>query len=99
MSQAAPNRAKAEKVVAPAATQKITEAVVAPQDDAEFAAAVGKPTVSEATQMLIERNGRYDFTAGGRPDLKKLAAIVGRTVTSHERDIAWEQLTDRRALN
>lgn len=97
MPRAAPNKKQvveraAPTVVVPAAVEQVLAPPAGPS-------LPGKPSLIEATQMLIERNGRLDFTAGGRPALPKLSALVGWEVTTRERDEAWEQLTERRTLN
>lgn len=100
MPRGTPNKVKSAEVSAPPInfeSPSEPEMAAAPQDGAAVAA--DKPGLLEAVQMLIERNDRYDFTAGGRPQLSKLTAIVGWDVTTSERDRAWEQLMDRRTLN
>ena len=85
MPRGIPNKVKPVERVEPVAAAPEAAVVAAPADETA-------PTLIKATELLIERNGRFDFTAGGRPDLRKLGAIVGREVTTSERDAAWEQI-------
>lgn len=57
---------------------------VAPTDPNERAEAI-----QTAIKMLVERNGRDDFTAAGAPHLKVLAEILGFTIDAKERDVQW----------
>lgn len=105
MPRAAPNKKQVVERAAPTVVIPHTaEAIAEPAAEQSLAPPAGpslpgKPSLVEATQMLIARNGRFDFTAGGRPALPKLSALVGWEVTTRERDEAWEQVMERRALN
>lgn len=57
---------------------------VAPTDPNERAEAI-----QTAIKMLVERNGRDDFTAAGAPHLKVMAEILGFTIDAKERDVQW----------
>lgn len=45
--------------------------------------------ISEAIPELVARNDRGDFTGSGMPDARKLSAMVGFNVATHERDKLW----------
>ena len=56
----------------------------APTDPNERAEAI-----QTAIKLLVERNGRDDFTAAGAPHLKVLAEVLGFTIDAKERDVQW----------
>lgn len=100
MPRGTPNKVKSAEVSAPPIKVELFDEpamAAAPQDGAAVAA--DKPSLAEAIEALIARNERYDFTAGGRPQLSKLSAIVGWDVTTSERDRVWEALTYHRSVN
>lgn len=46
--------------------------------------------IKKAINKLLDGGEDGDFTADGRPDLKKLSEAAGFKVTREERDAAWE---------
>ena len=47
--------------------------------------------VVEAIRNLVKRADMSDFTGDGKPDTRKLSAIVGFTVLASERNTAWAE--------
>lgn len=46
--------------------------------------------LTEAFNILVNRNERGDFTASGLPHVKKLGELLGFEVSNRERDAAWQ---------
>ncbi len=42
-----------------------------------------------AIKMMVERNDRMDFTAGGSPHVKSLSVLLGWKPMPQERDAVW----------
>lgn len=51
----------------------------------------------EAIDQLIERNHSGDFTAGGRPNMKKLSAIVGFDADRDEVEKVFDEMRQKMA--
>lgn len=76
---------------APEDAEEATEAKR--QADAELAADRERlEKVKSTIRALIERNQSGDFTAGGRPNGKKVSALVGDKVTDAEIDAAFAEV-------
>lgn len=50
------------------------------------------PKIEAAVRMLTTRNGRGDFTAAGRPNLKVLFQETGLEITAEELDPIWAKV-------
>jgi len=51
-----------------------------------------------AFEILIERNGRNDFTAQGSPHVKELSKLLGFDTDNKERDAMWQQYRENKAV-
>lgn len=49
------------------------------------------PAIEAAIQVLLKRNQRGDFTAGGKPNLNALAKETGFTIGAEELDPIWQK--------
>lgn len=45
--------------------------------------------ISDAIIILVEENNPKDFTANGRPNIKRIEALIGFDITTEERDTFW----------
>lgn len=45
-----------------------------------------------AIQMMVEENTAGDFTANGRPNIKRIEALVDFDIDSEERDAVWAKI-------
>lgn len=50
------------------------------------------PKIESTIKMLLARNQRGDFTAGGRPNLAVLMKETGLAVTADELDPLWNKI-------
>lgn len=48
--------------------------------------------IVDAINKMLDGEEESDFTADGRPDLKKLSEKAGFKVTREERDAAWSEI-------
>ena len=64
--------------------EEAAAAVAAPMSPAEREAAMFK-----AFEVMLVRNVREDFTAGGTPHVGSVAQLTGWPVQAKERDVAW----------
>lgn len=65
------------------------------QDDEEDADVVNVADTAAAellaaVKAMIDKGDTADFTTGGKVSATRLSAMVGYTVTSEQRDAAWE---------
>lgn len=101
--------AKEPTYAPPALHTQVLEAGGEPADEmedprtAEKPKAPNEPTdpgtrgtdVFSAIEMLVERNGREDFTAAGAPHLKALHGLLGWTPSAAERDEQWVKFSTK----
>jgi hypothetical protein len=51
-----------------------------------------RQVIKDAINAMLDGASEGDFTADGRPDLRKLSARVGFTVDRSERDALWAEI-------
>lgn len=66
---------------------------------AQAAEAARPQKILDEVRAIVKRNNPDEFTAGGRPNLRKLGRTLGFEVTAEELDKAWEALRLENALS
>lgn len=67
---------------------------VGAEDDEQKPELTKSELIAKGIEKMLEGDDEGAFTGDGKPDVRKLSAVVGFTVTAGERDSAWEAVND-----
>lgn len=56
---------------------------------------VNMQTVNDIIMVLDDLDEEKDFTGAGKPEVKSVEALLGRSITAAERDEAWSRYQDQ----
>lgn len=67
---------------------------IAVEETADKPAFDRKQVIKDAIQQMLDGSDENAFTGDGKPDLRKLNAIVGFTIDRSERDSIWAEFEE-----